>query len=157
MSGELEEAVSEFVEQLGLHAEAEGLPRTAGRIMGLMLVCEGPYTLDQLQDELQISRGSASTNTRRLEELGVVERTTRPGDRRVFFRLTDDPYGRIVESRLERMRKIQEVVDRATERIPDEYEKGKRRLDYMRRFYQLIVEETDALIREWRERDVQLE
>lgn len=157
MSGELEETVSEFVEQLGLHAEAEGLPRTAGRIMGLMLVCEGPYTLDQLQDELQISRGSASTNTRRLEELGVVERTTRPGDRRVYFRLTDDPYGRIVESRLERMRKIQEVVDRAIERIPDEYEKGKRRLDYMRRFYQLIVEETDALIREWRERDVQLE
>lgn len=157
MSGELEEAVSEFVEQLGLHAEAEGLPRTAGRIMGLLLVCEGPYTLDQLQEELQISRGSASTNTRRLEELGVVERTTRPGDRRVFFRLTDDPYGRIVENRLERMRKIQEVVDRATERIPDEYEKGKRRLDYMRQFYQLIVEETDALIREWRERDVQLE
>lgn len=157
MSGELEEAVSEFVEQLGLHAEAEGLPRTAGRIMGLMLVCEGPYTLDELQDELQISRGSASTNTRRLEELGVVERTTRPGDRRVYFRLTDDPYGRIVESRLERMRKIQEVVDRSIERIPDEYEKGKRRLDYMRRFYQLIVEETDALIREWRERDVQLE
>lgn len=157
MSGELEEAVSEFVEQLGLHAEAEGLPRTAGRIMGLLLVCEGPYTLDQLQEELQISRGSASTNTRRLEELDVVERTTRPGDRRVFFRLTDDPYGRIVENRLERMRKIQEVVDRATERIPDEYEKGKRRLDYMRQFYQLIVEETDALIREWRERDVQLE
>ena len=157
MSGELEEAVSEFVEQLGLHAEAEGLPRTAGRIMGLLLVCEGPYTLDQLQDELQISRGSASTNTRRLEELGVVERTTRPGDRRVYFRLTDDPYGRIVETRLERMRKIQGVVDRAIERIPDEYGKGKRRLDYMRQFYQLIVEETDALIREWRERDVQLE
>lgn len=157
MSRDLEEAVSEFVEQMGLHAEAEGLPRTAGRIMGLMLVCEGPYTLDELQEELQISRGSASTNTRRLEELGVAERTTRPGDRKVYYRLTDDPYGRIVESRLERMRKIQELVDRSIEEIPDDYEKGKRRLDYMRQFYQLIVEETDALIREWRERDVQLE
>lgn len=157
MSRDLEEAVSEFVEQMGLHAEAEGLPRTAGRIMGLMLVCEGPYTLDQLQDELQISRGSASTNTRRLEELGVVERTTRPGERKVYYRLTDDPYGRIVESRLERMRKIEELVERSIDRIPDEYEKGKRRLDYMRQFYELIIDETDALIREWRDRDVQLE
>lgn len=157
MSSELEEAVSEFVEQMGLHAEAEGLPRTAGRIMGLMLVCEGPYTLDDLQDALEISRGSASTNTRRLEELGVVERTTRPGDRKVYYRLTDDPYGRIVESRLERMRKIQELVDRSIDAIPEEYETGKRRLDYMRQFYELIIEETDALIREWRDRDVQLE
>lgn len=157
MSTDLEEAVTEFVEQLGLLAEAEGLPRTSGRIMGLMLVCEGPYTLEDLQDELQISRGSASTNTRRLEDLGVVERTTRPGERKVYFRLTDDPYGRIVENRLERMRSIQELVDRSIDHIPDEYEKGKRRLDYMRQFYELVIEETASIIREWRSRDVQLE
>lgn len=86
-----------------------------------------------------------------------MERTTRPGDRKVYYRLTDDPCGRIVESRLERMRKVQRQVDRSLDAIPEEYENGKCRLDYMRKFYELIVEETDALIREWRDRDVHLE
>ena len=65
---------SEFIEKFGMVAEQDGFPRIAGRMMGFLLLNEGPYTLDELAEELQISKTSASTNARLLEGHGVIER-----------------------------------------------------------------------------------
>ena len=42
----------DFIENMGLSLEADGLPRIAGRIFGLLLVSEGALSLDDLASEL---------------------------------------------------------------------------------------------------------
>ena len=80
MADETEKAIAEFVERMGLVTQADGLPRIAGRIMGLMIVHGGSFGFTELTERLSVSRASISTNTRLLEDLGVIERTAMPGD-----------------------------------------------------------------------------
>jgi DNA-binding transcriptional regulator GbsR (MarR family) len=67
-----------FIEQLGLVLQGGGLPRIAGRLMGLMNFDGRPYSFGELAVELQISRDSISTNARILEQMGIIERMAEP-------------------------------------------------------------------------------
>jgi DNA-binding transcriptional regulator GbsR (MarR family) len=86
----LNEEFSGIVERMGLVFEADGLPRSAGRILGLLFISPEPRSLDELAEALQLSKGSASSSTRLLERLGPIERVTRPGDRKDYYRVADD-------------------------------------------------------------------
>jgi len=71
----------EFVERIALAYEVDGLCRIAGRIFGLLLVSERELSLDEITRELAASKGSASVNTRLLEQRGFIERVSKPGPR----------------------------------------------------------------------------
>lgn len=96
------EKESEFVEALGLILQTEGLPRIAGRLLGVFVLRGGPLSFQELCEILQVSRGSVSTNTRLLESLGAVERIAVPGERQDYFRLADTPYERMAAGQVER-------------------------------------------------------
>jgi DNA-binding transcriptional regulator GbsR (MarR family) len=102
-----------FVERMGITWENDGLPRIAGRIFGLLLVTPGSASLDDLAHSLAVSKGSVSTDARRLEQLGFLERTSRPGDRRDYYRVSDDLVLRSLEIRLERIRKVRGLLAEA--------------------------------------------
>src|SRR6478672_5479081 len=93
-------ARKDFVERLAVAHEADTLPRIAGRIFGLLLICEREMSLDELAKELGASKGSASVNTRLLEQRGFVERISRPADRRDYYRIMPDLFERTMEQRL---------------------------------------------------------
>jgi len=109
----MDERVARFVERMGLYTEAEGLPRIAGRIFGFLLVQPAACSLDDLAGALGVSKASISTDTRRLEQLGLLERTSRPGDRRDYYIISRDVLPRSLDVRLERMRRFQELIDEA--------------------------------------------
>ena len=142
--------LAEFVENLGLSAEADGIPRIAGRILGLLIVEEGPFCFDELAEHLQVSRGSISTNTRLLEERGMIERFTVPGQRRDLFRLGDDSLGRWLDRSLERMQRSQHNVNRCLERLDAGSEPAYTRLTTMSRFYEMVIANTYEVIERWR-------
>lgn len=120
MADRTETAIAEFVEQMGLILQAEGLPRIAGRIMGLMIMHGGPFGFNQLSERLSVSRASISTNTRLLEDLGVIERTATAGDRQDYFRLSRQPYARMLRGVVRRMRRAREVVEGTQEALPQD-------------------------------------
>ncbi len=142
--------LTEFIENLGLSVEADGTPRIAGRILGLLIVEEGPFCFDELAERLQVSRGSISTNTRLLEERGLIERFTVPGQRRDLFRLGNDLEGRLLQKSLERMQRTQEIVDRCLERLPASCQPALSRLATMSRFYSMAIDNTVEMIERWR-------
>lgn len=109
----LEPGILGFVERMALTWENDGLPRIAGRIFGLLLVTPGSCSLDDLALSLGVSKGSVSTDARRLEQLGFLERTSRPGDRRDYYRVSDDLVVRSLEIRLERIRKVRGLLAEA--------------------------------------------
>lgn len=58
-----------FVEDISLYFEQMGLPRMAGRVLGVLLICDPPaQSLTDLCERLQASKSSVSTTTRLLTE-----------------------------------------------------------------------------------------
>jgi DNA-binding transcriptional regulator GbsR (MarR family) len=101
-----------LIERLGLvFEESDRMPRIASRILGLLLLTPGECSIDQMAERLQVSRASISVDARRLEECGVVERITRKGDRRDYYRIAPDHYSRTLERRLKVMGRLISVLD----------------------------------------------
>jgi DNA-binding transcriptional regulator GbsR (MarR family) len=143
-----EAVISEFVEQLGLIGEADGLPRIAGRILGLLVVYGGPLSFAEIAERLQISRGSVSTNTRLLEHLGVIERVARPGERQDYFSLAPDPYFRLMSRLADRARRSRGIVEKTRDALPPDWSDARKRLASLSSFYGEIGEMSEALSRD---------
>lgn len=101
----------QFVEKLGRFFEAEGAPRTAGRILGLMLLTPGELALDDIAERLQVSKASVSTNARQMEVSGVLERCSHPGDRRDYYRIPDGIAARLLDRHLDRIRRLNQLLE----------------------------------------------
>lgn len=149
MADKTEHAIAEFVEQMGLILQAEGLPRIAGRIMGLMIMHGGPFGFSEMAERLSVSRASISTNTRLLEDLGVIERTATPGDRQDYFRLSRQPYARMLRGVVRRMRRAREVVEDTQETLPQDMQGAQDRLNELDAFYEALIESFVNVIDAW--------
>jgi DNA-binding transcriptional regulator GbsR (MarR family) len=148
---------ADFIEKFGMVAEQDGFPRIAGRIMGFLLLNEGPFTLDELADELLISKTSASTNARLLEQYGIIERVVKPADRRDFYRLADNHWERMFDVARKRMQKFQDVLRSTMEDCPPEQAYARRRLLEAQRFHAFMLDYFDNRIEEWREERAKIE
>ncbi len=103
-----------FVEDLGVLGR-EGLPRSATRILGWLVVCTPPHqTGPELQRGLHLSAGSVSTATDLLLQLGLIERTTFPTDRRLHYRLRPDAWEVVLGQRLQVFRQLRQVAETAS-------------------------------------------
>src|SRR5215203_5426907 len=93
------ESTRRYVDETGLLLENAGLPRIAGQVLGWLQVCD-PETqsLADIATALGVSRASASTSTRLLEQVGLLERTILPGDRRDYYRISRDAWHRFMQT-----------------------------------------------------------
>lgn len=130
-----EQAIEEFIERLGLISQAEGMPRISGRILGVLVLFDEPFSFSQLSEKLQVSRASVSTNTRLLETLAIIERTAKPGERQNYFRLRKNPYVSLMRGIQTRMLYAQEVVEEAREQLPQQWSGAQKRLQELEKFY----------------------
>jgi DNA-binding transcriptional regulator GbsR (MarR family) len=144
--------VTWFVESMGLSAEADGLPRIAGRLFATLLLSQAPCSLDTLAQTLGVSKASVSTDARRLLERGIVERVSKPGDRRDYYQLAPDFFSRIIRSRLDRWARIHEFVTRMQEREPNAPAAVRRRFDQIRELHELVLGRVQAALGEWERR-----
>ena len=90
--------LNEFVERVGVIAQDEGLPRIAGRILGLLVYSGEELSFSDLAERLGVSRGSISTNARMLADRSVIERVGKPGDRQDWFRVGDDAFENLLRT-----------------------------------------------------------
>ena len=146
----MDEAVQQFVERMGLICEKEGMARSAGRIFALLLMSERPYSLDELADELQVSKASVSTNARMLESLGFIQRVTSLGDRRDFYQVEDDPWERMLRVAQTRWRDMVTVFAEAQAKLPADRAAGRARMRDAERFHRLLIEGSEGLLADWR-------
>ncbi|EIF00921.1 GbsR/MarR family transcriptional regulator [Saccharomonospora glauca] len=86
-----DEAVRSYVEKLAITLADLGFPRTAARVFAALTVSQsGRMTAGELADTLSISPAAVSGAVRYLEQLGLVTRERRPGERRDHYCLYDD-------------------------------------------------------------------
>jgi len=144
-------AVQQFVERMGLMMEADGLPRSAGRIFGFLLLAENPFSLDEMAEKLQVSKASVSTNARLLEQAGLLERISAPGDRRDFYQMRPDAWERMLEVAHKRWEAIRTALVEGEAALPEEMATARARLTEAARFHAFLLGEGDALLARWRE------
>ena len=132
---------AEYVERMGLLWEGQGLPRIAGRILGCLALQSEPRTLDDLALALDVSKASVSTDARRLERLGLVSLTSRPGDRRDYYVIAPNLPERIVSIKVAELEQLQAALEGANH-VPNIHPTVQRRLrefgDFHRRVAQLL-------------------
>lgn len=145
------DAVTAFIERLGLVVEEHGLPRTAGRMIGLFLVNEGPRSLDDIATVLQVSKASVSTNARLLERRGMLVRTSSPGDRRDYYQMSENCWEQMFEVGWRRMQQVHRVLAEGLASLPDELASARARVREAQLFYGFLLEtDLEGKIEEWR-------
>ena len=136
-----------FVERMGLMTEADGLPRIAGRIFGYLLLTPGDCSLEDLASQLGVSRASVSNDARRLAQMGLLERRSRPGDRRDYYSISPDAFRRSIAGRIENLRRFHELIDEARGLAGHE-EEVRRRLERWDDAHRMLLTAFEGLLAE---------
>lgn len=152
----MDDTVQEFVERMGRMMEAEGMPRIAGRIFGFLLIHGDDHTLDDLAERLQVSKGSISTNARLLEQLGVLERSSAPGDRRDYYRMGPDAWERMLRVAQRKWETVRTALTEAAAALPEEMEAGRERLIRAEQFHLLMIDGVDRMLERWKARQEEM-
>lgn len=135
----------QLIERVGLLTEAEGLPRIAGRIFGLLLVTPGECSLDDMAETLGVSKASISTDARRLEQYGIVVRTSRPGDRRDYYAIAPNALRESLEKKIRGMRLFLDILRDARE-LPDASTEVRDRIDEWEAWHVDAIEHMTATL-----------
>lgn len=138
-------ASKRFIEGLGLLIQEDGLPRIAGRMLGLFILEGGPISFSALADKLQVSRGSVSSNTRLLEQLGYIDRIAITGDRRDYYQLSDAPYLRLLDGYTQRLSQRLDLISDLKEDLTTQHEGSQIRLQRMQQFYNAALASAEKL------------
>ena len=137
-----------FVEELGVLAADLGVPRAVVRVLGWLVVCDpAEQSAGDIEAALRLSAGSVSAATRTLVGTRLIERTARPGDRRIYYRLRPGGWEGALETRLRASTRLREVADRAVHTSGGEADE---RLKDMRDVYAWFEGRLDDLLLERR-------
>ena len=108
-----------FVERVGRFWESVSLGRSAGRILGWLMICEPVHqSAGDLVSTLGMSTGSVSTKVRSLQQIGLVERVTFPGDRASYYQLPVGVWSKSMNAELERIAQMRALAEVAVELTP---------------------------------------
>jgi DNA-binding transcriptional ArsR family regulator len=141
-----------FVEAIGLYFEKAGMPRIGGRLLGLLLVSDGPRSLDDIATALRVSRASVSTNVRMLTATGLVELVSLPGDRRDYYVFSAEGWERHLQFDLDSARTLGRLVRRGLDALAPEHVTARRRLEEAVLFSECCVEALTGVLERWRAR-----
>lgn len=142
-----------FVEEVGLLFEATGFPRMAGRIFGWLLISNPPYqSPGELVKVLQASKGSISTMTRLLEQLGLIERVSLPGHRRDYFRIKLNAWLELTKRRMAQITAFRQIAQRGLDLLEGQDDQLRQRLQEMQDVHAFFEAELPLLITRWEEK-----
>lgn len=82
---EFGEAKNKFIQTWGALGSQWGINKTMAQIHALLMVAPEALSMEEIMEELHISRGNASMNLRALMDWGIVYKELKPGERREFF------------------------------------------------------------------------
>ena len=137
-----------FIEDISLYFEQMGMPRMAGRILGVLLICDPPEaSINDLCVQLQASKSSISTNARLLDEMGLIERVASRVPRQLYYRFTPGGWVTFMRMRLKLMASLHEIAERGLELLKDADPALLRRLQEAHDMFSAIEEELPLLLK----------
>jgi DNA-binding transcriptional regulator GbsR (MarR family) len=126
-----------------------GVPPVAARLYGYLLLCPHPVSLDQITEDLGISKSSASVAARLLESYTLARRHHEPGTKRALYAVADD-YEAMVRQQTRLLDALAEQLDAGVRIAPA---KGvSARLKEMADFYRIMRSVMEDAMARWKRR-----
>ncbi|MFL1895716.1 GbsR/MarR family transcriptional regulator [Aquimarina sp. 2-A2] len=86
------DAKEKLLETWGALGDSWGINRTTAQIHALLFIAPKPLAMEDIMEELKISRGSTSTNLRILLDWGIIYKENKMGERKEYFVAEKDVY-----------------------------------------------------------------
>jgi DNA-binding transcriptional regulator GbsR (MarR family) len=135
---------------MGLFYEDLGLPRAWGRVLGWLLVCEPEdQSAEDLAAVLHASRGSISMATRSLIRMGSVDRLTKRGDRRTYYRIRPGAWTTVFEHQAQTVTKLRRLAKQGLNLLDAEPADRQGRLQELHDLTTFYERESLALRTQW--------
>lgn len=149
-----EEIKREMMQTFGDAYRGLGLNRQMGNIVALLIYAPEPMSLDEITQQLGMSKGPVSQLVRRLYEHNIIRKVWNPGSRKDYYEVKPEMFANAFKNFAARMhyniqvaRHIHEQIAAAPENtVPMVFEK---RVEEMERFYCLMEKHFTAFLEEW--------
>ncbi len=129
MDDHLPNEVKNFIEDIALSFEQMGLPRMAGRILGILLISDPiAQSITEMGEKLNASKSSISIMARLLVERGLIERVASPMPRRDYYRFKPGGWIMYMRQWLGLMAGLHRITERGLALMADKPEPLKERL-----------------------------
>jgi DNA-binding transcriptional regulator GbsR (MarR family) len=139
-----------FVEEVGLMFELVGFPRMSGRILGWLLIADPPQqSTTDLVEVLQASKGSISTMTRLLIQIGLIERVSLPGKRRDYFQIKPHAWSQLTKQRIAQITTFRQLAEKGLTLLDEASTESKARLQEMHDIHAFWERELPLLDERW--------
>ena len=146
----MDEERRRYIEEFGLLFGQFGLSRMLGRVLGVLMISDPPErSAGELAEELGASRGSISQTTRSLIQMSLVQRWSRPGERRDYFRIKPGAWYEIMRREMEALGSFRKTAERGLELMGSKDPDARRSLEEMRDFYTYWEKEMPAVLERW--------
>ena len=146
----MDEERRRYIEEFGLLFGQFGLSRMLGRVLGVLMISDPPErSAEGLAEELGASRGSISQTTRSLIQMSLVQRWSRPGERRDYFRIKPGAWHEIMRREMEALGSFRKTAERGLELMGSKDPDARRSLEEMRDFYTYWEKEMPAVLERW--------
>ena len=143
-------AKQRYIEEVGLAMAAFGLPRMWGRVFGALLLADPPeQTAEELAATLKASRGSISTATRMLEQARLIERVSKPGERKDYFRNRPGAWHHEAQALVGNISRFRELAERGLALLDGGIPETRRGLVEMRDYFAHWEKIVPRLVAEW--------
>ncbi len=136
-----------FVEDVARLLMPWGVPPVAARLYGYLLLCPRPVSLDQITEELGISKSSASVAARLLVSYTLSRRHREPGTKRALYAVADD-YEAMLRQQNQLLDALTEQLNAGTGIVASK--KVNARLEEMAEFYRVMRGAMDDAMRRWK-------
>lgn len=88
----LERSRARVIDAISQNLNLYGVTPSIGRLYGLLFFSEAPLTLDEMKEELGMSKTSMSTSVRSLLDLNMVDKVWVKGERKDLYAIEEDWY-----------------------------------------------------------------
>jgi DNA-binding transcriptional regulator GbsR (MarR family) len=143
---ETREARDRFIQGMAQVLVPLGVPPTAARLYGYLLLCEEPVSLDRMVADLAISKSTASVAAHLLEMYTLIRRIGQPGTRRVLFEASDD-YTGMMDTQKRSLERLATLIQEGAKSSASK--KTRERLRTMAEFYLVNRHAIESAQKEW--------
>lgn len=145
----------QFIQSIAKNMKLYGITPSVGRLFGILFFADEPMTLDDMRNELGMSKTSMSTGVRSLLDMKMVEPVFRRGVRKDLYQTEDDWYKSFaalfssqwkkatqtnIEEMSEAKEKLEQIADLSEDGdIKKKIEADLQRLEYARDYYEWLL------------------
>jgi DNA-binding transcriptional regulator GbsR (MarR family) len=163
-STSLPELRMDVLNQYSLIYETAGYSPIAGQIFSLLLFAAQPLSLQDMCDQLKVSKAAVSVQVRTLLRIGICSKIPTSRDRRDYYRISEEMCSVVIRHELDKAQKIHtlfyttllslEAISQLESMEVESYTAFKHRVEDLSLCYSLLVQKIGELQEEWVGRDL---